>query len=409
MDRAVFVDHVQDVLVNLHDRAYLATHPLGAFLSEHQPAPSGDQLHRIVVDAIDHLRPAASSPATSPSWRRYRYLELRYLEGQSHKAIAHELGLSLRQAHRVRTEALNAVASTLWPHPRDAARPAAARVAGRLAATPPADLRTVQASLDEEVARLGREEADAPSDLLGELRATIEVIEPLIRQRGVQVELEAPPGPQTVAVGQALLRQILLLLVSYALERPADRRLYLAVSPVEGEVTMDVVFTPGTAEDLISAEDPRLITARRLVETQYGALDVCSQEPHPYLRLALPPGKTHAVLSIDDNPDLGHLFDAYLQGTRYRLLRAKTAQGALRLAANAHPDIITLDVMMPFHDGWEVFRQLRANSATRAIPVVVCSILPEKELALALGAVDFLAKPVTRQNLVATLDRCLPS
>lgn len=414
MDRATFVDHVQDVLVNLHDRAYLANHPLAGHLTERQVAITGDQLNRLLIDTIDRLRPAASSPATSPSYRRYRYLELRYLDGQSHKTIAHELGLSLRQAHRVRAEALNAVASALWPQVREASRPTGpTQHVERLAVVlaPSADPRAIHASLDDEVARLGREEVDAPADLLQETRATIDVIEPLIRQRAVRIELEVPTGTQTVAVGRALLRQIVLLLVSYALERQADRRIYLAVSPVESDVTLDVVFAPQVvgAEGPASSQDPRLITARRLVETQDGSLEVFEQERHAYLRLALPPGKIHSVLSIDDNPDLGQLFDAYLKGTRYRLLRAKTAQGALRLAANAQPDIITLDVMMPFHDGWEVFRQLRENLATQTIPVIVCSILPEKDLALALGAVDFLAKPVTRQNLIATLDRCLPS
>jgi PleD family two-component response regulator len=103
------------------------------------------------------------------------------------------------------------------------------------------------------------------------------------------------------------------------------------------------------------------------------------------------------------------LFEMFLRGTRYRLIRAKTAQSALRVAERVHPEVITLDVMIPFQDGWEIFRQLRANAATRAIPVVVCSILPEKEVALALGAADFLAKPVTRQSLIMTLDRCSPS
>ncbi|MER3439355.1 MAG: hybrid sensor histidine kinase/response regulator, partial [Chloroflexota bacterium] len=101
-----------------------------------------------------------------------------------------------------------------------------------------------------------------------------------------------------------------------------------------------------------------------------------------------PPPKTQTILTIDDNPDLARLFDLYLQGTSYQVIRAKTAQSALRLAEKHRPDVVTLDVMMPFQDGWEIFRQLRENPLTRSIPIVVCSILPERELALALGAAD---------------------
>jgi CheY-like chemotaxis protein len=71
--------------------------------------------------------------------------------------------------------------------------------------------------------------------------------------------------------------------------------------------------------------------------------------------------------------------------------------------------VITLDVMMPNLDGWQVLRGLTSNPATARIPVAICSVLKEPELAFSLGARAYLKKPVDRMELVATLARLLAS
>jgi CheY-like chemotaxis protein len=77
----------------------------------------------------------------------------------------------------------------------------------------------------------------------------------------------------------------------------------------------------------------------------------------------------------------------------------------LQLAGEKHPDAITLDVMMPNVDGWQVLRGLANAPATANIPVIICSVLKEPELAFSLGARAYLKKPVDRLELVATLAR----
>ncbi|MER3439354.1 MAG: hypothetical protein C4346_18165 [Chloroflexota bacterium] len=104
---------------NLYDRAALGDSALRQHLATEERPLTAERLHRILVEAIEALRPAPGSPTTSPGWRRYHYLSLRYLEGMSHKATAGQLGLSLRQAHRVRTEAIHVLADALWPAEAD--------------------------------------------------------------------------------------------------------------------------------------------------------------------------------------------------------------------------------------------------------------------------------------------------
>jgi CheY-like chemotaxis protein len=74
------------------------------------------------------------------------------------------------------------------------------------------------------------------------------------------------------------------------------------------------------------------------------------------------------------------------------------------MAEEQAPQVIVLDVMMPERDGWTVLGQLREHPKTHDIPVIVCSILSQEQLALTLGAAQFLRKPVTRQALLSALD-----
>ncbi|RMF47298.1 MAG: response regulator, partial [Anaerolineae bacterium] len=77
----------------------------------------------------------------------------------------------------------------------------------------------------------------------------------------------------------------------------------------------------------------------------------------------------------------------------------------LSLARQYRPVLITLDVMMPGLDGWELLQSLRMDEETRQIPVLVCSAWNEPELAKSLGAVAFLKKPITRQDLLSALEQ----
>jgi CheY-like chemotaxis protein len=90
---------------------------------------------------------------------------------------------------------------------------------------------------------------------------------------------------------------------------------------------------------------------------------------------------------------------------------AQSAGEALVRARELRPDAITLDVMLPAVDGWEVLQKLRAHPQTRHIPVLVCSVLKGRDLALSLGAAGFLAKPVNRDGLMRSLAelRLLPA
>ena len=83
----------------------------------------------------------------------------------------------------------------------------------------------------------------------------------------------------------------------------------------------------------------------------------------------------------------------------YEVRTAATGRDALVLARELRPALITLDVMMPSMDGWSVLTALKSDPAIRNIPVVMISIVDDKQLGFALGAADYLTKPIDRNRL----------
>ena len=156
--------------------------------------------------------------------------------------------------------------------------------------------------------------------------------------------------------------------------------------------------------------------ARELIELCHGSLE-CTDNVRQRsdsrqaqcegftIRVALPNADQLTVLVIDDNADALQLVQRYLSGTGYRFVGVQEADEALVLAEELLPHIILLDVMMPGKDGWTLLGQLREHPKIQSIPIIVCTILPQEQLALTLGAAEFVRKPISRSELLSVLNR----
>ncbi len=109
------------------------------------------------------------------------------------------------------------------------------------------------------------------------------------------------------------------------------------------------------------------------------------------------------VLVIEDDPESRELLRRTLNKEHFRVATANDGEEGLRLAAELKPDLITLDVMMPGRDGWSVLRQLKADPELAGIPVVMVTMVSDKKLGYALGADEFLTKPIDRDALSKVL------
>jgi signal transduction histidine kinase/CheY-like chemotaxis protein len=111
------------------------------------------------------------------------------------------------------------------------------------------------------------------------------------------------------------------------------------------------------------------------------------------------------VLVIDDDPDAADLMARALERSGFATLRASKGGEGIELARTKKPDAITLDVMMPGMDGWSVLSVLKGDPATAKIPVVMVTMLQDRQLGFALGADDFLTKPVDAEKLRGVIAR----
>jgi len=114
------------------------------------------------------------------------------------------------------------------------------------------------------------------------------------------------------------------------------------------------------------------------------------------------------ILVVDDDPTVVDLLSRNLVREGYRVRTSLDGREALGLARELRPRLITLDVMMPSMDGWSVLSALKSDPATHDIPVVMASIVDDKQMGFSLGAAEYLTKPIDREKLSAILARHAP-
>jgi signal transduction histidine kinase/CheY-like chemotaxis protein len=116
-------------------------------------------------------------------------------------------------------------------------------------------------------------------------------------------------------------------------------------------------------------------------------------------------GPMDVILCIDDDPQIIYLYERFLKTQGYKVAALTDPKKAVQFAKEVHPFAITLDIMMPEKDGWQVMAELKADPETRHIPIIICSILQEEERGFSLGAADYLVKPFLQEELANAINR----
>lgn len=393
---------VQDVLNHLYDCGYLQRHPLADYLwpvtmgsgqvsagNRLGPRERMRALRTLMLELIEELNPGPGVPFRSARARAYSVLNLHYVEGMTVQEAAHELAISERQLYR---------------DLRRAEQTLAQMIAGRGATDGAFAGGTRNALLLEELERLEAisEEAEI-SSLLG---GAVAAVRSLCQQRGVSVEAKHEAGVAAIYTEPLLARQVLVSVLSWAVQNSIPGAVVrLTARTLDGVARFEVRYTP-SADSARADEAPRAaMSMAQHLGGQVEAVTLASGQVHCTVMLG---GTCRAtVLVVDDNAGMLELFQRYLADQGYRLVGAQNGAEGLSLAEEQQPDVIVLDVMMPRQDGWEVLQLLQNRSKTRHIPVIVCSVLDDPELAYSLGATEFLAKPVTRARLLGALTHCL--
>ncbi|MCG2770032.1 MAG: response regulator [Anaerolineae bacterium] len=393
-ERTKFRNEIRDALAHLYDTAHLECHLLVPQLLKPNVSSRltrAQMLRSLLKETIEALRPPQGDPCSAPQWRNYLALYHRYVKGMSFLEVQDELGISRRQLQREERKGIDAMTTMLWERRVVDAEPPVL--------SPTEEAGEVQLLRQE----LGRWEINRQVCALHTLLDdTLWMLRPILERLKVNLHVALPTSLDPVFVDPTLTRQALFKVLRMLAQASGEGHVWLRATP--HPQTLDIILQ-GEQMSISQVEEDWEI-ARLLVSHQGGNL---RQETvpgtAPSVVMSLPLASRARVLVVDDAKAALRLFERYLTPHNYEVIGTSNGTEALRLAAELPPDLIVLDVMMPKVDGWQVLRDLQSNSATAEIPVVVCSVLDEPELALSLGARAFVKKPVNRLDLLNTLER----
>jgi signal transduction histidine kinase/CheY-like chemotaxis protein len=170
-----------------------------------------------------------------------------------------------------------------------------------------------------------------------------------------------------------------------------------------GDVSVESTMGEGSIFTVrLPARVKRPVKEATIVPTTAAALGLTTAHAAPEDPSAPSKG---TVLVIDDDPNACELMVRSLSKEGFRVLTATEGVDGLRLAREFHPHVITLDVLMPGMDGWSVLRELKADPKLSAIPVIMITMADDRSTGYALGASDYLTKPIDRERLAASVRR----
>jgi CheY-like chemotaxis protein len=218
------------------------------------------------------------------------------------------------------------------------------------------------------------------------------------------VLLEAAPIPPDLktTIHPTALRQILLTAVEKLVQHMSSGQITLNAEKRGQAIALKVAGQP-LATDITLSSD----FIQETLALEGGKLEIIATADRLTFAMSLPRADKIKVLVIDDNTDLVHFYRRYVAKTRFEIIHIADGRHLFETIETLPPDVIVLDVMLPDIDGWELLTHLHEHPATRSIPVIVCSVVRREELALALGAAYYIAKPVRRMQFIQALEQVL--
>ena len=286
--------------------------------------------------------------------------------------------------------------------------------------------------------------------LVDEVRA---IVEPLVKKNGNKLVIECPPDIGSMRTDLTKLKQSLINLLSNAAKFTQNGTVTLALSRAQtgagqarftfhvsdtgigmNEEQLGRLFQAFTQADSSTTRHYGgtglgLTITRHFASMLGGTIEVTSKPgegssfimvlpDHP-IQAAAPTaeadtmtvaaangnGSGLTVLVVDDDPTVHDLLAATLAKEGHRVLHARDGAEALDILRKTPPDIVTLDVMMPKVDGWSVLGTMKSDPSLDHIPVIMITIVDDRNLGYSLGASEFMTKPIDRSRLLSLVQR----
>jgi len=392
-----FVEQVKQALEHLYDFSYLQQLPLAQALAPAKLRASqtiGHHLRRELLTAVEAINPAPNSPQQFADARLYNLLHLRYVESITVQEAANRMGLSVRQVHRSLRRGEEGVATILWAaiekrHAAQVEEPTANEQMG-------GTVRDIS-SVASEMSLLDLH--PQPIDVRLFLHDALKAIKPLADANTLQFDLDFPNEPMVISADPAVSKQIFISLFSRIIGVARQTSLTMHLHRRQDQNLLTLGYTAVDA-DHSPVVNEMITQLTGLMGWTIRQEQIINGRSTIILNLT---GQGSLILVVDDNEGLVEMLSRYLAGHQCRVITATSGLEGLKLAQDLIPDALILDVMMPGASGWEVLQTLRSQPETATLPIIVCSVFNDPELAYALGATRFHSKPIRRDTILATL------
>jgi CheY-like chemotaxis protein len=376
-----FIEQVKEALEKLYDFQALQENDLTRFFSSQAAdgrTTSAHQLRGQLIEAIESLNPGQNVAANSGTVRLYNLIYMHYVGRLTIQQAAWEVGVSLRQAYRDLRRGQKLVSAILW-HKLDTEN-----------TIPQQDT-----SVNAELTRLG--DNTTIITLQEMLDSAIRPIQVLADKYNIAIHIESPSSPIMLTTNLMMAQQILTHILSQIIQQVRPSSLKIHLLDDNNFIRMQFAANDQPALDI------KPIIQQMMDQINWELL-YTTEEDNQEIWLKSLQHKSLIVL-IDDNEGLSHLLQRYLTDDAYTVMSIPNTEAGLQMIQQLQPDAIILDVMMPGIDGWEILQRLRTRNETQFIPVIICSVINDSELAFALGASQYVPKPVTRDALRLALQK----
>lgn len=397
-----FVQALREALLHLYDVAYqppkVLCEVIGCASEDDMPS-----VQAAVLRAIEDLRPDSEVPCSSYTRRIYDLLHSRYVLRLTQEETAYQMHMSRRTINRLQQNAVHMLAGALWERGRTSQQmPTAIAPDGQPnvapeEGTPP----SWQSQVQRELQSLQTRAPDALADVEDVIASVLEFLGPLARERGGAIEVRFVRPELSAQIHPVVLSQVLIGILRRLMNHIVDRRISIYATLEDGNAK--ITLTGMTTGEGVRVAD--LLDG--ILAPDQISVDAYMDRTQIFVWIRVPsPGKI-TVLVADDNEDVAYFYRDATIGTRYHIVHTTEGQGLFEKITAVMPQIIVLDIMLPDIDGWRLLMRLHEDPRTRAIPVIVCSVVRDEELALSLGAASYLPKPIRPREFIQALDQAL--
>jgi CheY-like chemotaxis protein len=361
-----------------------------------------------ILQAVESIEPPANAPSTTPARQVYDLLHHRFVLQLTQEETAYRLNVSRRTVNRLQHKAAHVLAGALWKHSQavEQATKGLPQDGDGLPAedatldTPTADW---HAQMQRELDSLQAKAPNAWCDVEEVIGSVLDLVDPMFSKLGICTEVRSVQQGLNAAIHPVLLHQVLISALRRFAPCVSDGQIAIYARLEDGNARITLTGATAVTDELGERDFTDGIPISKGI-----SIETCIDGRQAFVWISMPSMGKVTVLAVDDNEDMARFYRDCAIGTRYHIVHVAQGAGLFETVESTLPDVIVLDVMLPDVDGWRLLMRLHEDPATRSIPVIICSVVQEEDLALSLGAVRYLPKPVQPRAFIQALDQVLP-